>query len=304
MKRYFAGLGAGAAIFSTTSAYADQPVDWEMRFQAPVTEIMHEIERFEIYTLWFIVPITLLVLVLLAYCLFKFSAKRNPVASRTSHNTTIEVIWTVAPIIILVLLAFPSFKLLRNQYTPPEDPAITIKTTGNQWNWDYEYQLGEETISFNQAMLQEVDAIKKAKPDTPDSEIPRIDLGKTDLAKYPRLLAVDNEVVVPVNVTTRLLVTSSAVIHAWTIPAFGVKTDAVPGRINEIWFKPQKEGLYYGQCSELCGKDHAFMPIAVRVVTQQQYDAWVETAKSNVKDATKALVAEIDGTTKVASAGN
>ena len=162
------------------------------------------------------------------------------------------MIWTVGPVVILLFLAIPSFQLLTAQYTPPEEAEADLKATGNQWNWDYEYQI-EDPLSFNSAILADAD---------------RAAAGKEDRAVYPRLLAVDNEVVVPVNTTVRVLVTAADVIHAFAMPAFGVKTDAVPGRINEIWFKANKEGLYYGQCSELCGKDHAFMPIAIRVVSE------------------------------------
>lgn len=288
MSKLFASIAAVFTLFGTGVAMADQPTPWQWRFQEPATDIMRQIEWFEEYTLWFIIPITLFVLALLVYCIVKFRASANPNPSRTSHNTMIEVVWTVAPVIILLFLAVPSFQLLTAQYTPTEEPALTVKATGNQWNWDYEYQI-EEPLSFNSAMLQEDD---------------RAAAGKEDKARYPRLLAVDNEFVVPVNVVTRVLVTGADVMHAFAMPAFGVKTDAVPGRINEIWFKPEKEGLYYGQCSELCGKDHAFMPIAIRVVTQAQYDTWLAAAKSNLSDANKALMAATDGVNKIASAGN
>ena len=257
-----------------------------MTFQPAATDMMEQITWFEHYTLWFIVPITLLVLALLAYCIFKFRASVNPTPSRTSHNTLIEVIWTVGPVVILLFLAIPSFQLLTAQYNPPEEPKLTLKATGNQWNWDYEYQI-EEPLSFNSAILADGD---------------RAAAGKTDLAVYPRLLTVDNELVVPVNTMTRVLVTATDVIHAFAMPAFGIKTDAVPGRINEIWFKAEKEGLYYGQCSELCGKDHAYMPIAIRVVSEAQYKTWLAAAKTDLGGANKALMAEIDAQRKVASA--
>ena len=186
------------------------------------------------------------------------------------------------------MIAIPSFQLLTAQYTPDEEPKLTIKATGNQWNWDYEYQI-EAPLSFNSALLADGD---------------REGAGKADLARYPRLLTVDNELVVPVNTTTRVLVTAADVMHAFAMPAFGVKVDAVPGRINETWFKATKEGLYYGQCSELCGKDHAFMPIAIRVVSEPQYNTWLTAAKTDLPGANKALMAEIDGVSKVASAGN
>lgn len=287
MMKLFAGIGAALSL-TATSAYAAQPSPWEMRFQPAATEIMRQIAWFEEYTLWFIVPITVLVLVLLAYCIVRFRASANPTPSRVSHNTLIEVIWTVGPVIVLLFIAVPSFQLLTAQYTPPEEAAVTVKATANQWNWDYEYQT-DEPLSFNSAMLTEDE---------------RAAAGKEDIASYPRLLAVDNEMVVPVNKVTRVLVTASDVIHAFALPSFGVKTDAVPGRINEIWFKPEKEGLYYGQCSELCGKDHAFMPIAIRAVSEEQYNTWLTAAQTDLDGANRALMAEVDGTNKVAAAGN
>lgn len=282
------GLSAFATLLAGASAQAAQPAEWEMRFQPAATDIMHQITWFEEYTLWFIIPITLLVLVLLAYCIFKFRASVNPNPSRTSHNTLIEVIWTVGPVLVLLFIAVPSFQLLTNQYTPPEEAKLTIKATANQWNWDYEYQT-EEPLSFNSAILADAD---------------RAGLGKEDKAVYPRLLAVDNEMVVPANTMVRVLVTAADVIHAFAMPSFGIKTDAVPGRINEVWFKVEKEGFYYGQCSELCGKDHAFMPIAIRVVSEDQYNTWLTTAKSDLPGANKALTAEVAAEQNVAAAGN
>jgi cytochrome c oxidase subunit 2 len=288
MRKILASAGAAAAFFASAAAYAAQPTPWQTGFQPAATSIMEQITWFERYTLWFIVPVTILVLVLLAYCILRFRVSKNPTPSRTSHNTLIEVIWTVGPVVVLLFIAVPSFQLLTAQYSPPEEAKITLKATGNQWNWDYEYQTAEP-LSFNSAMLTDAD---------------RAAAGKEDRAVYPRLLAVDNEVVVPVDTMVRVLVTASDVIHAFAMPAFGVKTDAVPGRINEIWFKAKKEGLYYGQCSELCGKDHAFMPIAVRVVSEKQYETWAAAAKTDLNGANKALVAEIETTNKVAVAGN
>lgn len=288
MRKILASAGAAAAFFASAAAYAAQPTPWQTGFQPAATSIMEQISWFERYTLWFIVPVTFLVLALLAYCILRFRASKNPTPSRTSHNTLIEVIWTVGPVVVLLFIAVPSFQLLTAQYSPQEEAKITLKATGNQWNWDYEYQTAEP-FSFNSAMLTDAD---------------RAAAGKEDRAVYPRLLAVDNEVVVPVDTMVRVLVTASDVIHAFAMPAFGVKTDAVPGRINEIWFKAKKEGLYYGQCSELCGKDHAFMPIAVRVVSEAQYETWAAAAKTDLNGANKALVAEIETTNKVAVAGN
>jgi len=276
MKKFAAGLGA--LSLSTSSAVAAQPEPWEMRFQEAATGIMEEITWFEEYTLWFIVPIVLLVMALLAWCMLRYRSSANPVPSRTSHNTLIEVLWTVGPVIVLLFLAIPSFQLLTRQYTPDEEPAMTIKATGVQWYWDYEYQDQENPLNFTSLMLQEGD---------------RASAGKENTAEYPRLLAVDNELVVPVNTTVRVLVTASDVIHAFAMPSFGIKVDAVPGRINETWFKAEREGLYYGQCSELCGKDHAFMPIAIRVVSQDQYQTWYAAARQDLTGANRALMASI-----------
>ena len=288
MRRLLSSAGAIAAFLVSAAAHAAQPVDWQTRFQPAATDMMAQIEWFEVYTLWFIVPITALVLILLAWCILKYRASANPQPSRTSHNTVIEVIWTVGPVIVLLFLAVPSFQLLTAQYTPGEEAKLTIKATGNQWNWDYEYQV-DEPLSFNAALLADAD---------------RAAAGKEDRAVYPRLLAVDNEVVVPVNTMVRVLVTAADVLHAFAMPAFGIKTDAVPGRINEVWFKANKEGLYYGQCSELCGKDHAFMPIAIREVSDAQYTTWLAAARTDLTGANKALMAAVDGADPVAVAGN
>ncbi len=273
--------------FVMSAADAAQPEAWQTRFQPAATPIMEQIVWFEKYTLWFIIPITLLVLLLLAWCIFRFRSSAHPIPSRTSHNTAIEVIWTIGPVVVLLFLAVPSFQLLTAQYTPPQEPSITIKATGNQWNWDYEYQT-ETPLSFNSApLLKDED---------------RAALGKEDRAQYPRLLAVDNELVVPVNATVRVLVTASDVIHAFAMPAFGVKADAVPGRVNEMWFAAEREGLYYGQCSELCGKDHAYMPIGIRVVSQDQYNTWLAAAQADLPGANRALMAAVEGASKLAAA--
>jgi len=286
--KLMATAGAAAAFFAGASAHAAQPQPWEMSFQPPATDMMRQIEWFGNYTMWFVVPITALVLVLLGICILRFRASVNPVPSKTSHNTLIEVIWTVGPVVILLCLAIPSFQLLTAQYTPPEEAKLTVKATANQWNWDYEYQV-DKPLTFNSAILQEGD---------------RAGAGKEDRKLYPRLLAVDNELVVPVNTMTRVLITATDVIHSFAMPAFGIKMDAVPGRTNETWFKAEKEGLYYGQCSQLCGKDHAFMPIAIRVVSDAQYSTWLAAAKTNLPGANKALMAAVDGANKVAAAGN
>jgi cytochrome c oxidase subunit II len=270
-----------AGLAGTSVAYADQPQPWQLDLQEPATEIMHQILWFEHYTLWFIVPVTLFVLALIIAVVVKFRADKNPVPSRTSHNTMIEIVWTVAPVLILFFLAIPSFNLLNAQLEIPETD-MTIKATATQWQWNYEYEgSGETPVAFDSYMLQEAD---------------RAAAGKEDVAAYPRLLAVDNEMVVPVNKTVRLLVTAAPtdVIHAFALPAFGVKIDAVPGRLNETWFRPEREGLYYGQCSELCGKDHAYMPIAIRVVSEEKYTAWLAAAANDLPGAYRALLASAD----------
>ena len=275
-------LGAG------TAAHAAKPEPWQMTFQPAASAIMEQIVWFERYTLWFIIPITILVMVLLAWVMFRYRASANPVPSKTSHNTAIEIIWTVGPVVILLFLAVPSFQLLTAQYSP-EEPKLTIKATGYQWYWGYEYQAGEAPVSFDSVLLKDAD---------------RAALGKEDREAFPRLLAVDNEMVVPVNTTVRLLVVGADVIHSFSMPAFGVKMDAVTGRSNETWFKAEKEGIYYGQCSQICGKDHAFMPIAIHVVSQQQYDTWFAAAGKDLPGAYKALTAKIDADKNVNVAGN
>ncbi|WP_416065617.1 cytochrome c oxidase subunit II [Rhizobium sp. ZK1] len=286
IKKAFAALTALVCLLFASGTYADQPMPWQATLQPAATPIMREIRWFEQYTLWFIVPITLFVLVLLIVVCFKFRASANPVPSRTSHNTLIEVIWTVGPVLVLLFLAVPSFNLLTAQLTLPENPDVTIKATATQWQWNYEYEgSGETPVAFDSYLLKE--------PDRPAA-------GKTDLSVYPRLLAVDNELVLPVDKTVRVLVTAAPtdVIHAFAMPSFGIKIDAVPGRLNETWFRAEREGLFYGQCSELCGKDHAFMPIAIRVVSEDKYKQWLTTAASDLPGAYKTLIAAADGSAK------
>ncbi|MCR9138864.1 MAG: cytochrome c oxidase subunit II [Alphaproteobacteria bacterium] len=276
-KPLYAVLTLLGALLLAFKAHAAQPVDWQINFQPAATEIMREIAWFNDYTLWFIVPISILVLLLLIIVILRFRAGANPTPSKTSHNTTIEVVWTLGPVIILLFLAIPSFQLLTAQYTPPSEPQLTVKAVGYQWYWGYEYQV-EEEVSFDSIMLSDDD---------------RASYGKEDRSEYPRLLAVDNELVVPVDTTVRLLVTAADVIHAFAMPAFGVKMDAVPGRLNETWFHAEREGLYYGQCSELCGKDHAYMPIAIRVVSPENYGTWLAAAADDVEAANAQLMASI-----------
>jgi cytochrome c oxidase subunit II len=243
-------FGTGAALAATFG----QPEPWQLGLQKGATPVMDDIIWFHDFLLWVITAIALFVLVLLALVVVKFNARSNPVPSRTTHNTTIEVLWTVVPVLILVTIAVPSFRLLFYQLNMPK-ADVTVKATGKQWFWSYSYP--DNKFEFDSLMVQD----KDLKPG------------------QPRLLSVDNEMVVPVNKVVHVLTIGADVIHSFTVPAFGIKIDAIPGRINETWFKAEREGVYYGQCSELCGKDHAFMPIMVRVVNDKEYTAWIEQAK-------------------------
>ena len=238
-----------------SSVIANEPVDWQLGFQKSASKSMSDIIWFHDYMLLpIITAITVFVLFLLAYACIRFRASKNPVASTTSHNTTIEVIWTLVPCLILIVMAVPSFKVLYSQDKIPK-ADVTIKAIGYQWYWGYEYP--DENIVFDSYMIEDKD-LKEGQP---------------------RLLAVDNEVVVPVNKVVKVMITANDVLHAWALPSFGVKRDAVPGRINETWFKADRTGTFYGQCSELCGIKHAFMPITVNVVSEEDYNQWLEKAK-------------------------
>ena len=258
LKRRFFGSTAILGMLAVPSfASAAQPEPWQMNFQEAATPLMEQIVRFhDVYLLPTIIIISLFVLALLAIVVFKFNEKSNPNPSRTTHNTTIEVLWTVIPVAILVVIAVPSFKLLyKSDVIPKVD--MTIKATGHQWYWNYEY-VDHGKFSFDAYMIADED-LKEGQP---------------------RLLETDNRVVIPSNTIVRVQVTAADVLHAWTIPAFGRKIDAVPGRLNEIWIGPVKnEGVYYGQCSELCGVNHGFMPITVEVVSKDKFNAWVEKAR-------------------------
>ncbi|MGN1285851.1 MAG: cytochrome c oxidase subunit II [Bradyrhizobium sp.] len=243
---------AGVASVAAGSAFAEmgQPAPWEHTLQEAATPVMENIIWFHNFLLVLITVITLFVLALLVIVVVKFNARANPVPSKTTHNTLIEVAWTLIPVLILVGIAVPSFRLLFLELDVPK-PDLTVKVTGKQWYWSYAY------------------------PDNGKFEFDSL----LDKDKQPRLLGVDNEMVVPVNKVVRIQTTGADVIHSFAVPAFGVKIDSVPGRLNESWFKATKTGVFYGQCSELCGKDHAFMPIAVRVVSDQEFATWVEGAK-------------------------
>lgn len=251
--RFLAMLGTLAVPGAVLAA---QPRPWQTDFQEAATPLMEQITSFHNLLLIIITLISIFVLLLLVWVIVKFNAKANPNPSRTTHNTMIEVLWTVIPVVILVVIAVPSFKLLYYSDVVPK-VDMTIKATGHQWYWNYEYP-DHGKFSYDANMVDEADL----KPG------------------QPRLLETDNRIVIPVGTTVRLQVTAADVLHSWAMPAFGIKIDAVPGRLNEAWFGPvAKEGVYYGQCSELCGIRHGFMPIAVEVVSKEKFDAWVVKAK-------------------------
>jgi cytochrome c oxidase subunit II len=246
----------GILLASPGAAFAGmgQPTAWQLGLQDAATPVMDNIIWFHNFLLWIIAAITLFVFVLLMIVIVRFNARRNPVPSRTTHNTLIEIAWTVLPVLILVAIAVPSFRLLFLQLAVPK-ADITIKATGKQWFWSYSYP--DEKFEFDSLLVQDKD-LKQGQP---------------------RLLATDNAMVVPVNKVIRVQTNGADVIHSWSVPSFGVKIDAIPGRLNETWFKAEHAGTYYGQCSQLCGRDHAFMPIEVQVVTEQDYAAWLADAK-------------------------
>ena len=235
----------------------------QIGFQVGVTEIARDIHNFYNYELFPIITvISLFVMALLGICIFRFNEKVHPVPSKTTHNTLLEVAWTILPVLILVVIAIPSFRLLTKQLVIPP-PDITIKATGKQWYWSYDYPKDQNGgFGFDSARIED----KDLKPE--------------DI----RLLSVDNEAVVPVNKIVQVNVTGADVIHGFIVQSLGIRIDAVPGRLNSTWFKADREGLYYGQCSKLCGKDHAYMPIAIRVVSQPQYEAWLQDAKKKYAD--------------------
>jgi len=250
-------LTVGALVASAAGAWAalGHPTPWQLGLQDAATPVMADIAWFHDYLLWIIAGITAFVLILLGIIVVRFNASANPTPTRTTHNTLLEVLWTIVPVVILLFIAVPSFRLLFVQLEVPK-PDLTIKATGKQWYWSYTYP-DNGNFEFDSLIVAE----KDLKPD------------------QPRLLTVDNEVVVPVNKVVHVLVTGADVIHSFAMPSFGIKIDAVPGRLNDTWFKATIEGTFHGQCSELCGKDHAFMPITIRVVNDNEFKTWVEAAK-------------------------
>jgi cytochrome c oxidase subunit 2 len=264
-------VAAGIMLATGGVAFAElgQPAPWEWHLQPSGSPVMDNIVWFHNFLSVLIIVITLFVLALLVIVVVKFNAKANPVPSRTTHNTLIEVVWTLVPVLILVGIAVPSFRLLFLELDVPK-ADLTIKATGKQWYWSYAYP-DNGKFEFDSLLAQD---------------------------KQPRLLGVDNEMVVPVNKVIRVQVTGADVIHAFALPAFGVKIDAIPGRLNETWFKATQTGMFYGQCSELCGKDHAFMPIAIRVVNDQEFASWVESAKKKYASGGTSTFASAAGPTQ------
>ncbi|MGH1349643.1 MAG: cytochrome c oxidase subunit II [Methyloligellaceae bacterium] len=268
-----------AAFFGLTTsllinpalAGTDKPYEWKMGMQKAVTAVADEMADFHTLLLVIITVIVIFVALLLIWVMVAYNEKSNPTPSKTSHNTLIEVAWTVVPILILVIIAIPSFRLLKHQYTYPKSDVV-IKATGYQWQWGYEYP--DTGIDFISRILED-DEIKKAKAAGEDVR---------------RLLSVDNPIVVPVNKVVHVYLYSNDVLHNWTIPQFGVKMDAIPGSAKLVWFKAREEGTYYGQCSEMCGARHAFMPIEVRVVSDDVYAKWLAAVKADPVKAKALLV--------------
>jgi cytochrome c oxidase subunit 2 len=267
--RVKAVLAASASLVLCGAAYAKDgvPTPWQLGLQPAASPIMEQIHSFHTYVTIIITLIALFVLGLLVYVMARFNERRNPEPSRTTHNTPLEIAWTIIPVLILVAIAIPSFRLLFAQYDFPK-ADVTITATGSQWYWTYEYP--DQGITFDSIMVQDAN-LKEGQP---------------------RLLAVDREVVVPVNKNVQVQVKANDVIHDWAVPAFGIKIDAVPGRLQSTWFRAEREGVYYGQCSELCGRNHAFMPIAVRVVSESEFNDWVAKNKASASnDATSKMAA-------------
>ena len=241
----------------STRIFANQPSEWQISFQEPASALMRDLVNLHDFVFWVITAITLFVFFLLVYVCIKFSAKNNKTPSTTTHNSLLEVAWTLIPVLILVVIAIPSFRLLYKQ-NDFSNIDMTIKATGYTWYWSYEYP-DHDGLAFDALMLYD-DELSEGQP---------------------RLLTTDNYLVVPTNTNIKVQITSdpAGVIHSWAVPSLGVKTDAVPGRLNETYFNIEKPGMYYGQCSELCGQGHGFMPISVKAVSNEEFTQWLETAK-------------------------
>jgi len=254
-----AGLTASGAALAQDVPVIGRPVDMGTGFQPAATELARDLQWLDAFLLVIITVITLFVTALLIWVIIRYNSKRNPKPATFTHNSPLEVAWTVVPILILVFIGVFSLPILFKQQEIPE-ADITIKVTGYQWYWGYEYV--DEGFAFDSFML------------------PREQLAEHGYDESDYLLATDTQVVVPIGKVVVMQITAADVIHSWTIPSFGVKQDAVPGRLAELWFAADKEGIYFGQCSELCGKDHAYMPITVKVVSEEAYALWLEEAKA------------------------
>ncbi len=243
-------------VFANPS-FASEPLPWQTGFQPAATPVMEQINDFHNFLLYIITAVSVFVFLLMIFIMVRFNAHANPEPSKTTHHTMLEVVWTVIPVVILIIIAVPSFKLLYYM-DRVENPDMTIKVTGYQWYWGYEYP-DHDNLSFEAYMIPDED-IDKSKG-------------------QKRLLSTDNQLVLPVDTNIQILVAAADVIHALAVPSFGIKLDAVPGRINETWARIEKPGTYYGQCSELCGKDHAYMPLEIRAVSKEEFKAWVKFAQ-------------------------
>ena len=247
----------GGTVFGNGAAWAKEPLPWQMWMQPASSPIAQQMHDFHTLLMVIIVAITLFVAGLLGWVMIRYNARANPVPSKTSHNTMVEIAWTIIPILILLVIAIPSFRLLYDQERAPED-SMVVKVIGHQWYWSYEYP-DEEGLAFDSYMIQDADL----KPEE----------------GHRRLLSVDNPLVVPVGTNVRVQITSTDVIHSWLMPGFGVQRYAMPGRVNEQWFRVDEPGTYYGQCNQICGFYHAYMPIEVRVLSAEDYAAWLAGAK-------------------------
>ena len=266
-KRVLGILGVLSAIagFGVAGSASAQPVigvphEWQMDFPAPYTPLMVKVEQLHDILLVIITVISVFVAFLLLYAMWRFHASRNPTPTATTHNTFLEIAWTIIPILILVVIAIPSFRLLYYG-DKAVDAAMTIKVTGHQWYWSYDYP-DQGGIVVESRILSEADRVK-LKP------------------SQPRMMAVDDEMVVPVGTVIRIVGTAADSMHGWTVPGFGIKKTVIPGRLNEGWISVKQEGFYFGQCSQICGNNHAYMPIAVRVVSKADFDKWVEQKKKS-----------------------
>jgi cytochrome c oxidase subunit II len=269
LSRVLAILGAVGAFLGAGSALAAEPQAWETGFQPAASPVMERIESFHTELLYIITAIAVFVLALLIYVIVRYNERVNPKPSRTTHNTLVEVLWTVVPILILIVIVIPSFKLLYFEGRI-QKPDMIVKAIGHQWYWSYEYP-SNGNFTFDANLVQDKD-LKEGQL---------------------RLLTTDNPLVVPVDTTIEVQITSTDVLHSWAMPSFGVKTDAVPGKLNDTWFKADQPGVYYGQCSELCGNGHGYMPIMIQVLSKADFDKWAEDAKKKFAQADDSGAAQV-----------